>query len=72
MELLNDIILFPYYTFNYIFSLAFWVVLTMFILNWINEQGGSDFFQYKFNRIMDSMHDRWVGIKETFKFKRNK
>jgi hypothetical protein len=73
MELLNDMFLFPYYTFNYIFSLAIWVMLTIFIMNWLRDQGASDMFQYKFNRIMDNLHDRWLGVKETFKFsKRSK
>jgi hypothetical protein len=66
MELLNDIILFPYYTFNYIFSLACWVALAIYTLNWINENNASDWFQYNFNRKMDAIHDFFVGIKEKF------
>ena len=68
MELLNDIILFPYYTFNYIFSLAVWAILTIYILNWIYENNASDWFQYKFNRFLDAIHDKWLDIKQTFKF----
>ncbi len=57
MELINDIFLFPYYTFNYIFSLAFWVILTIYTINWVNEVNDSDAFQYKWNRVLDSIHD---------------
>jgi len=57
MELLNDIILFPYYTFNYIFSLAFWIILTIYTINWFNEVNDSDAFQYRWNRVLDRIHD---------------
>ncbi len=63
MELLNDIVLFPYYTFNYIFSLAFWAVLTFYTLNWIQENNDSDWFQYKYNRMLDNMHDFFLKFK---------
>lgn len=63
MELLNDIILFPYYTFNYIFSLAVWTVLVLFTLNWLNENNTSDWFQYEFNRILDTLHDFFLKFK---------
>ncbi len=63
MELLNDIFLFPYYTFNYIFSLAVWTVLVLFTLNWLNENNTSDWFQYEFNRMMDRCHDFFLKFK---------
>jgi len=63
MELLNDIILFPYYTFNYIFSLAVWTVLVLYTLNWINESNSSDWFQYEFNRMVDRLHDFFLKFK---------
>ena len=68
MELINDIILFPYYTFNYIFSLAFWLILVLYSLNWYQENNGSDGFQYEFNRMMDRIHDFFVGIKDKVLF----
>ena len=63
MELLNDIFLFPYYTFNYIFSLAVWTILVLFTMNWINENNHSDWFQYRFNRFMDNCHDFFLKFK---------
>ena len=63
MELLNDIFLFPYYTFNYIFSLAVWTVLVLYTLNWLNENNTSDWFQYEFNRILDTLHDFFLKFK---------
>ena len=68
MELINDIILFPYYTFNYIFSLAFWLILVLYSLNWYQENNGSDWFQYEFNRMMDRIHDFFVRIKDKVLF----
>lgn len=66
MQLVNDIFLFPYYTFNYLFSLAFWIFLVMYTLNWINERNGSDWFQYKFDRILDTVWDFGVGVVSWF------
>ena len=68
MEFINDIILFPYYTFNYIFSLAFWAILTIYTLNWINENNDSDWFQYRWNRMLDNIYDFFVGIKDKVLF----
>ncbi len=63
MELINDIILFPYTMFNYMFSLAVWLFLIMYTLNWVNENNGSDWIQYKFNRFMDTCHDFFLKFK---------
>ena len=63
MELINDIILFPYTMFNYMFSLAVWLFLIMYTLNWVNENNGSDWIQYKFNRFMDPCHDFFLKFK---------
>jgi hypothetical protein len=66
MQLVNDVFLFPYYTFNYLFSLAFWVVLVLYTLNWLNEHNSSDWFQYKFNRILDKVWDAGVAVMSWF------
>ena len=63
MDLLNDIILFPYTMFNYIFSLAVWTFLTIYTLNWIYENNASDWVQYKFNRMADQIHDFFLKFK---------
>lgn len=63
MDLLNDIILFPYTMFNYIFSLSVWLFLTMYTLNWVQENNQSDWFQYRFNRFMDNCHDFFLRFK---------
>jgi len=63
MELLNDIILFPYYTFNYIFSLAVWLLFILYTVNWIQDNNSSDWFQYEYNRMMDRLHDFFLKFK---------
>jgi len=51
MELLNDIVLFPYYTFNYIFSLFIWVLAVSMITKW-----------YKDTDQLDWIWERWEMV----------
>ena len=45
------------------FSLAVWAILTIYTLNWIYENNASDWFQYRFNRLMDEIHDFFLKFK---------
>ena len=63
MEFINDIVLLPYTMFNYMFSLALWAILKIYTINWIYENNASDWFQYRFNRWLDEVHDFFLKFK---------
>ena len=48
MEFLNDLLLLPYYSFNYLFSIIVWVILLSYVLNmydrWDFPNPMTDFF----------------------------
>ena len=48
MELINDILLLPYYSFNYLFSIIVWIMVLSYVLNmydrWDFPNPMTDFF----------------------------
>ena len=49
IEFLHNLLLMPYNLFAYIFSVVIWWILVVYIIHYVNDNNGGDFFQYKFN-----------------------
>ena len=57
IEFLHNLLLLPYNLFAYIFSVGIWWILVVYIIHYVNDNNGGDFFQYKFNRFIISIQD---------------
>ena len=53
IEFLHNLLLLPYNLFAYIFSVVIWWILVVYIIHYVNDNNGGDFFQYKFNRFIN-------------------
>ena len=44
IEFLHNLLLLPYNLFAYIFSVVIWWILVVYIIHYVNDNNGGDFF----------------------------
>ena len=71
MEFLNDLLLLPYYSFNYLFSIIVWVILLSYVLNmydrWDFPNPMTDFFYNCYELFSNGMERLMGGAEKIYR-----